>query len=322
MTLLRLLAAVLACALAAAAHAFDLQGHRGARGLAPENTLAAFVRALEIGVDTLELDVFLSADDVLVVHHDPALNPDIARDAAGQRVAAPAPLLRSLTLAQIQAYDVGRLREGSAYAKTFAAQQPVDGERIPTLAALFELVRARGAERVRFNIEIKVNPTRPDDTPPPERIADALLAAVAAAGLESRVTVQGFDWRPLQRVQQRAPQIATGYLTIQNPRSNNLADDTWTAGFRLGDHGTVPKLVKAAGGRVWSPNFNDLLPRLVEEAHGLGLQVVPWTVNDAADMARLIGWGVDGLITDYPDRARAAMAARGLPLPLPQALKK
>jgi glycerophosphoryl diester phosphodiesterase len=315
MSLRSLIVALSAAASCAGAGAFDLQGHRGARGLAPENTLAAFERALEIGVATLETDVHLSADGVLVLSHDPHINADLARDAQGAWVKAPGPLLRDLTLAQIQAYDVGRLQPGTAYARGFPSQQPVDGQRIPTLAALFAMVRERGADGVRFNIEVKMNPHRPQETPPFEQIVDALLAAVKAAGMEGRVTIQGFDWRALQRVQQLAPGLPTAYLSAQAPRFDTIADGAWTAGYRLADHGTVPKMVKAAGGTIWSPNFHDLSSRLVEEAHALGLQVLPWTVNESTDMERLIGWGVDGLITDYPDRARDVMRARGLPLP-------
>jgi glycerophosphoryl diester phosphodiesterase len=315
MRLRSLIVAAVAAALCAGAWAFDLQGHRGARGLAPENTLAAFERALEIGVTTLETDVHLSGDGLLVLSHDPRINADLARDAQGAWLTSPRPLLRDLTLSQIQAYDVGRLQPGTAYARGFPLQQPVDGQRIPTLAALFQKVRELGADSVRFNIEIKMNPHRPEETPPFEQVVDALLALVKSAGVEGRVTVQGFDWRALQRVQRLAPQIPTAYLSAQTPRFNTISDGAWTAGFRLAEHGTLPKMVKAAGGTIWSPNAYDLNARLVEEAHALGLQVLPWTVNESADMERLIGWGVDGLITDYPDRARAVMRARGLPLP-------
>ncbi len=315
MSLRSLIVAVGAAALCAGACAFDLQGHRGARGLAPENTLAAFERALQIGVATLETDVHMSADGLLVLSHDPRINADLARDAQGEWLKPPGLLLRELTLAQIQAYDVGRLQPGTAYARGFASQQPVDGQRIPTLAALFQKVRELGADGVRFNIEVKLNPHRPEETPRVEQIVDALLALVKQAGMDSRVTIQGFDWRALQRVQQLAPGLPTAYLSAQTPRFDTISDGAWTAGFRLAEHGTLPKMVKAAGGTIWSPNFFGLTAGLVDEAHALGLQVIPWTVNESADMERLIGWGVDGLITDHPDRARDVLRARGLPLP-------
>lgn len=315
MILNRLLIGALLALLLAPAAAFELQGHRGTRGLAPENTLAAFERAMRIGVDTIELDVHLSADGVLVVSHEPSLNPDLTRDAQGRWIDSPGPLLRTLSAAQIQAHDVGRLKPGTAYARALATQQPVDGQHIPTLAEVFALARRLGADTLRFDIEIKHDPAHPENTPPADAIVDALLDAVREAGVEPRVTIEGFDWQPLQRVQQLAPQIPTVYLSVQAPRMNNIADPRWTAGLRLAEHGTLPKMVKAAGGAIWSPNFNDLLARQVDEAHALGLKVIPWTVNDKSDMDRLIGWGVDGLISDYPDRAREVMAARGLPLP-------
>lgn len=306
----------LAALLCSPLFAFDLQGHRGARGLAPENTLRAFARALDLGVTTLELDVGVTADGVVVVAHDPALNPALTRDASGAWLQARGPLLKALTYAQLQAYDVGRIAPESPYARTFSAQQAQDGTRIPTLAQVFDLVKARGAA-VRFNIETKLNPRQPDDTVPMEAMADALLKVVRDAGMRERVSIQSFDWRSLQRVQQLEPAIPTVYLTVQTLNNNNVNDPAWTAGLRLADHGSVPRLVKAAGGATWSPNGGALTEPLVREAQALGLKVVPWTVNEPADMDRFIAWGVDGIITDYPDRLREAMQRRGLPLPPP-----
>lgn len=296
---------------------FELHGHRGARGLAPENTLAGFARALREGVHALELDLFLSADDQLVVHHDPRPHPDIARQ-DGQWLAGPAPLLREQTLAQIRRYDVGRLRPGSPLAAEFPEQQGVDGERIPTLAEVFALAAGHGAATaaLRWNLEIKSRPHEPGNTGSPEQMARRLLAAVDAAGLRARTVVQGFDWAPLQALRRLAPDLDLSCLTTRQ-RWDNVADPRWTAGLRLAEHADVPALVQAAGARIWSPNFRDLDAAAVQRAQALGLQVLPWTVNETADMARLIGWGVDGLITDHPDRLRRIMAAVGLPLPAP-----
>lgn len=292
-----LLAGWLAAALPALG--FDLQGHRGARGLAPENTIAAFQTALKLGVNTLELDVMITADGVPVVAHDPALNPDLTRDAAGRWLDGPGPLIRTLTLAQLQAYDVGRARPGSRTTKDFPQQQHADGQRVPRLAEVLALA----GPATRFNIELKRDPTQPERYAELPLMVEALLAAVNAAGLAGRVTVQSFDWSVLQRWQQVAPRIPTAYLSIQRPSMNNIDAPAWTAGFSLATQGSVPKMVKAAGGRVWSPFFRDLTEDQVHEAQALGLQVVPWTVNDPADMARLLAWKVDGLITDRPDLA-------------------
>ncbi|WP_427915469.1 glycerophosphodiester phosphodiesterase [Ramlibacter sp. MMS24-I3-19] len=312
----RLLAAAL-CLACASAFALDLQGHRGTRGNAPENTLAAFSRALAIGVDTLELDVGLTADGVVVVSHNAALDPVITRDASGQWLPpGRGPLIHSLTLAQLQAYDVGRIRPDTPYAKTFASQQGRDGEHVPTLAAVFDLVKSRGAP-VRFNIETKIDPTRPADTASPEAMVQALLKVVQDAGMASRVSIQSFDWRTLRLVQKAAPAIPTVCLTVQSANSDNVHDTRWTAGLRIDEEGGLPALVKAAGCAAWSPNAGAVTQDLVKEAQSLGLQVIPWTVNAPADMDRLVGWNVDGLITDYPDRLRQVMQARGMAVPKP-----
>lgn len=292
---------VLALALAAAqapASAFDLQGHRGARGLAPENTLPAFERALALGVTTLELDVGVTKDGVVVISHDTALNPDHTRDASGQFLPRQGPAIHSLTWAELQAYDVGRLKPGTDYARQFPDQLPVDGTRIPRLADLFELVKRSGDEKVRFDIETKLSRENPDETPLPEPFARALVEEIRKAGMAGRSTIQSFDWRTLQVVQRIAPEIPTAHLT---PR-----------GFQHREHGSVPQMVKAAGGQTWSSNFADLDAQKVKEAQSLGLKVLAWTVNDPAVMARLIDYGVDGLITDRPDIARKVLEARGI----------
>ncbi len=298
------------------ATAFDLQGHRGARGLAPENTLAAFDLALRTGVSTLELDLGVTRDGVLVVSHDSRLNPNLTRDGDGRWLDAPGPALNSLTLAQLQRHDVGRLKPGTRYAQAHPDQQPVDGERVPTLDALFALVARRGADRVRFNIETKLSPHEADLAPAPDVFAALLVKALLQHGLQQRATVQSFDWRTLREVRRLAPAITTVALTARQDWLDNLSDGRWTAGLRLSEHGqSVPRLVQAVGASVWSPFHGDLTEAAVTEAHALGLKVVPWTVNDPGRMAQLIAWKVDGLITDRPDRARDAMTAAGLPLP-------
>ena len=297
---------------------FDLQAHRGGRALAPENTLAAFDNAMEMGVTTLELDIGLTADGVVVISHDTVLNPEHTRDANGAFLTAKGPAIRALTLAQLQAYDVGRIDPASNYGKQFALQVPRDGERIPTLAALFERVRARGAAQLRFNIETKLDPSRPEETAAPEQMVRALLAEIDKAGMGSRVTVQSFDWRTLALVGQWAPQLQRAYLTS----ARTLRDPRWTSGLRLEDFGSAPRLVKAAVGNspgpvIWSPAFAELTAAQVREAQALGFQVVPWTVNQRADMARLMDWKVDGLITDDPALLRDLMRERRMPLPAP-----
>jgi glycerophosphoryl diester phosphodiesterase len=305
----------------AAAQAFDLQGHRGARGLVPENTLEAFATALKIGVTTLELDLAMTRDDVLVVSHDSLLNPDHTRGPDGKFLGAQGPAIRSLPLAEVRRYDVGRLKPGTAYAATFPQQRGMDGVRIPTLAEVFDLVKRSGADHVRFNIETKLTPTSGADTPDPETFAGALAAAVREAGLTARATVQSFDWRTLVVMRRIAPEIERVCLTMDGGSGDTLqrgrpGASPWTAGFDIDDFGgSTPRLVSAAGCAVWSPVFREVTPEALAEARSLGLKVIPWTVNERAEMARLIALGVDGLITDYPDRLREVMAEKDMPLP-------
>jgi glycerophosphoryl diester phosphodiesterase len=320
--LLRVALGAALAGVAVAAAAFDLQGHRGARGLAPENTLAGFEAALAVGIHTLELDVGLTRDDVLVVAHDRTLNPDIVRGPDGRWLDAPGPALRTLDFAALQAFDVGRLRPGSRYAGLYPEQRPVDGARMPSLDAVFERVAALGGTRVRFNVETKLSPLAPEQAADPQTFATRLVEALRRHRVTDRVTVQSFDWRTLREVQRIAPDVATVYLSIQQSGFDTIrADDPngspWTAGLTHAAHGSVYRMVKAAGGSTWSPNAADLDAGRVERARALGLKVVPWTVNDPEVMRRLIGWGVDGIITDRPDLLRAVMRERGMVLPPP-----
>ncbi len=284
---------------------FDVQGHRGARGHLPENTLVGFAQALDFDCTTLELDIGLTADNVVVISHDALLNPDITRNDGGQYISN-RPAIRTLTFDQLQQYDVGRIARGTVYAQTFSNQQARDGSRIPSLEQLFNLIKERKQNTVRFNIETKLSPLKPEDTATPEQMVNALLRVIGAAGMAGRCSIQSFDWRTLQLVQRLAPQLPTVYLTAQNAIPFNLGDtlkgtaSPWTADFAAQAGENLPSLVKRAGGKVWSPQFRELTADLVKDAQRIGLQVIPWTVNTPEDIARLRSWGVDGLITDYP----------------------
>jgi glycerophosphoryl diester phosphodiesterase len=276
---------------------------------------------------TLELDVGLAKDGVLVVYHDRWLNPAFTRGADGAYVSGRGPLIRSLTVEELKRYDVGRLDPNAPYAKGFPDQRPADGERIPTLTEVFALAAAAGAGHVRFNIETKLSPNAPNDTADPDTFAAALAKALREAGLSARASVQSFDWRTLMTMQRIAPEIERVCLTAQMPNFDTIqrgksGPSPFTADLDVDDHdGSTPKLVAAAGCAVWSPSFRDISPEWLAEAKALNLKTIPWTVNAPADMERLIDMGVDGIITDYPDRLRAVMAAKGMPLPPPVTVK-
>lgn len=297
---------------------FDIEAHRGGRALRPENTLPAFANALAIGVDTLELDLGVTKDGVVVVSHDRGLNPDLARARDGRYIAAGIPYI-DLTLAQVRTYDVGQIRPGSAYAVQFPEQRAVPGTRIPTLSEVCALVRRSGNAHVRLNIEPKIDPNRPHESLDPDHFVAILLALLRRERFTNRVMIQSFDWRTLLLSQKLAPQIPTVYLTNQTGRNATVYPDRaslWTAGYDPGSYGgSVVAAVRAAGGKIWSPNYRDLDARSIAEAHVLGVVVIAWTVNDAREMADLIDEGVDGIISDRPDVLRTVAAAKGISVP-------
>ncbi len=262
----------------------DVQGHRGARGHLPENTLPAFELAMKMGVTTLELDVGVTQDGVVVIHHDRGLNPAIARGPDGNWVDQATPI-HALTFAELQRYDVGRLRPGSEYGRHFPHQKPIDGTRIPRLTDLFKLAD----QPVRFNIEPKMDADALDETLPHEAFAKALIAEVRQAGVEERTTVQAFHW-PLLKVVERETSMKTVYCTE--------------------GAGSDPARVHEAGGKIWSPDFQTLTPPRIAAAREWGQWITVWTVNQPADIARMIDLGVDGMASDYPDRVLEALKNR------------
>ena len=292
------------------AGAFDLQAHRGGRGLTPESTLAGFRNAIALGVTTLETDLAVTRDDVLVLSHEPRLNPDLVRGPDGKWLQGTGPTLHSLSLAELKTYDIGRLNPATRYGQQFPTQTPSDGERFPTLAELY----AMAGPGVRFNIETKIDPTKPDETVDPQRFARLTVDAIRAAKMQKRTTIQSFDWRTLVEAKRLAPEIETVCLTIESRDMNTVSPrpSPWLAGLDVGNPGSVQQLARLAGCSAWSPFWRNVTAANVIEAHALGLKVVPWTVNDPAEMKRLIDLKVDGLITDYPDRGMAVLAEKGL----------
>lgn len=278
----------------------ELHGHRGARGLWPENTIPAFRGALALGVTAIEMDVALTADGVVVLSHDPILDPALTRGPDGRWIEPPGPLLREIDYAALVGFDVGRIRPDSAQATRFPRQQGMDGVCLPRLADVVAL-----EPRALLAIELKTFPDRPDWTVPPEAMADAVLAVLDAADATGRARIISFDWRGLRYLRRARPGLSLGYLT---EAETVAAARLWWDGPSPEDFGgSVPRVIAAEGGTVWGPDHATLTRPAVEEALALGLLVNPWTVNDTADMARLIGWGVGALTTDYPDRAQAVM---------------
>jgi glycerophosphoryl diester phosphodiesterase len=285
-----------------------LIGHRGAAGLAPENTLAAFRRACEIGVDTFELDVLLTADRAVIVHHDFSLKPEITRTADGKWLREDNRLvIKNLKLAELRTYDVGRLKPYTKYARRYPDQTPVDGARIPTLEEVISLHQKNCDPHTQIWVEIKTSPEKPDMTPAPEVVADAVVQVLREETFLNQAFILSFDWRVLVHIQKIAPDIPTVYLslvgrTLDNIKPGQPGPSPWTAGIDVDDFkGSIPRAVKAAGGRYWAPYYKHINSKHVQEAQQLGIQVFVWTPDSRSDMQRLIKMGVDGIITNRPD---------------------
>lgn len=292
-------------------------GHRGAAGLAPENTLAAFDTALNHGVDGLEMDVLISADGEVVVHHDYQLNRATTRDQRGRWVKKrDQKKIKDLTLDQLKAYDVGRLNPLTIYARRYPDQQPTNGQHIPALREVITLLKGRNKEAVELWLEIKTSPKKPSLTPAPQEVAEAVVQLLESEAAPNPVRLLSFDWRALTYCLETHPEMPLIFLSTTGGKTNNLQQgqpgpSPWLAGMDIDDYGgSAPRAIQALGGRAWGPQFKSLTPDQVREAHELGIQVFPWTADDIDDMRRLIEMGVDGIITNRPDRLQALIKDR------------
>ncbi len=281
-----------------------IYGHRGARAVLPENTMAGFDYLREIGADGVELDIQNARGGVPVIVHDPHIPMQIARDESGAWLRDPGPLVSSLDLAALQRYDVGRLNPDHAYAARYPAQQPVDGARIPTLAAFLDWAATQPALQV--NIEIKSHAARSDLGDPPDALVAALLDALASHDIADRCLISSFDWRVLRILRDAAPALARGYLAYE-PQGEDCTiyeGSPWMDGRSLAAFGgSMPHLLAAEGAGCWCAWQDDLTAERVALARDLGLAVIVWTVNHPDRMAEMIAMGVDGIITDDPARA-------------------
>ncbi|MEV5829295.1 glycerophosphodiester phosphodiesterase family protein [Spirillospora sp. NPDC052242] len=279
----------------------ELHGHRGARGLLPENTLPGFAHALDLGVDAVELDVGLSADGVVVLGHDQVLSPVTLADTAPAHPGDPAfpyvgKAVRDLTLAQLRTLDAGTRRTSDAFAVT---QRAVPGTPIPTLAEVCDLVAPSDAA---LAVELKTDPSWPDAEV--ARFVAAVVGVLRTAGLAARSRLLAFDWRVLAETPREFGRVAL-------VERKTLAPGTrWLAGLPARD---PVASAAAAGATVLSPEHAITTPGLVDDAHDAGLAVAVWTVNDPEDMARFAKYGADAIVTDYPDVAARVLAAAPAP---------
>ncbi len=233
----------------------------------PENTLPAFDYAIAVGVDALELDVLATKDNVVVVSHDPVLNPPLCNGPQ------PNAIIRKLTLAQVKQWDCGAIQNPK-----FPKQQTIPGTRMPTLEEVFDLA-AKGS--FLFNVEIKSFPEHPELTPAPDEFARMVLQTIRSHHLEQRVILQSFDFRVLQATKRIAPEIKLSALYE-------------------GEEKDFVAIAKQASADSISPEFRLVTEQQVQAAYKAGVQVLAWTANTPEDWDRLVKAGVDGIITDDP----------------------
>jgi glycerophosphoryl diester phosphodiesterase len=311
---------------------FDVEPHRGGIGLTTENTLQGFEKAMNLGVTTLEMDVQITEDGQAVITHDRQVSAQKCSDTAPATPGDPefpyvGDFIKNLTLAQVWTLDCGH------GLPSFPMQEVVPGVRMPLLRQVLALVNCHQGNRVWMNIETKVEAGAPEQTAPREQFVQITAAEISAAGLLDRVTIQSFDWGSLIRmreVEPRLPLVALtngDFLQVGQPGAS-----PWLGGIDVDDFGG--SYVRAAdsfgadalspvhgnpqGGTVNDPGYVPYTtPELVREAHARGMAVVPWTIDDKPTMASLIDAGVDGIITDYPNRLRELLAERGMKLPKP-----
>lgn len=299
---------------------FDVQGHRGARGLLPENTLPGIELAMEIGVSTIELDLGVTKDRQVVVAHDPYINPRLCLNADGTPIGVDSlgygPFIMNLTLKDVQSFDCGSLNPDPA---RFPEPPRVNlpGTPIPTLQDVFDQAEEKGSS-VTFNLELKIHPLYPV-TVPDEEFVTAVLEVIRRNGMAARVVIQSFYWPALERVKNLAPSIRTAAL-LGDDTYKSLNDSTpspWLNGIDFEESGgTSLGLLRAAESYIdiFSPYWELVVPEdslflgsTVKEIQRAGFEVIPWTVNNTETMSQLIELGVDGIITDYPDRLVALL---------------
>ncbi|MDQ0690926.1 glycerophosphodiester phosphodiesterase family protein [Arthrobacter sp. W4I7] len=310
---------------------FDLEAHRGGLGLTVESTLASFAKGLEVGVSTLELDLQITKDGREVITHDRKINGQKCQDTAPVIPGDPqspyvGKYIKDLAFDQVRSLDCGSLT-----LPQFPGQKASPGAKMPTLAEVFDLTKQYRATQVKFNIETKVEAGAPEQTAPREQFVNVALREINAANMAGRVSIQSFDWGSLRLVKHRQPGLRTVALTnkdflqagmpgaspwLGGIDSDDFGGDLVEAAASLGFDAISPVHGTPQNGTVTDPGYVPYVTAdMVKRAHAKGMQVIPWTVDDKPTMRALMDTGVDGMITDYPDRLRDVLAERSLKLP-------
>ena len=286
-----------------------LIGHRGARGLMPENTIEGFEFTLDLGVTALEFDVLVSKDNVPVITHDYQLSASLTRDYNGKWIEGNSPKISELTLAQLKQFDVGGLDSRSIYGANYPEQEFLSGIRIPKLSELLDLACLPKGQNLYLLMEIKS-----DGSLKVTKVINQILDEIRERKLGNRTVLHSFDWELLKECHRLAPEIPRSFLS-QLPENYDLSSDP-ASSDRTPDFSSfktsIPRAIANQEGQMWCPYFKDVTSEMVKEAHSLDLLVCTWTVNEIEDLENMIDAGVDGIITDYPNRAQKVLKTRGL----------
>ena len=276
-----------------------IYGHRGARGVLPENTLESFKYLFENNIHAYETDILISKDFIPVITHDFRLDPSYTKDINDNWIEDENIKIIDLTYDQILQFDVGTLNKLSKYGRKFINQKSLQNQKIPKLSELLKLTSDNIVEDLLINLEIKSTPIEKNLTPEPDEMVKIIIDEVSLSNLEDRIIYSSFDWRVLREIKERDSKIPRAYLT-SGARGKIYDKSPWLDFTPLHNGVELPELIKALGGSAWHPNYKDVNKEIVQISHDKGLPVNVWTVNRESDMLRMIDYGVDGIMTDYP----------------------
>ena len=276
-----------------------IYGHRGARGVLPENTLESFKYLFENNIRAYETDILISKDNIPVIIHDFKLDPSYTKDVNGNWIEDENIKIIDLTYEEILKYDVGTLNKLSRYGRKFINQKSLDNQKIPKLSDLLKLSSDNDFDDLLINLEIKSTPIEEGLTPSPEEMVKIVIDEVGRSNLSDKIIYSSFDWRVLREIKERDPKIPRAHLT-SGAKGKIYDKSPWLDFTPLHSEVELPKLIKALGGSAWHPNYKDVNKEVIEISRNEGLPINVWTVNKEQDMLRMIDYGVDGIMTDYP----------------------
>ena len=294
-----------------------IYGHRGARGDLPENTLESFKYLFDNAINAYETDILISKDLIPVITHDFRLDPSLTKDEAGNWIKDENIRIFDLTYDEISKFDIGSLNKLSRYGRRFINQRSLENQKIPKLSELLELSSKNLLQDLLINLEIKSTPDEKNLTPDPQDLVQIVLNEINNSNLKDKIIISSFDWRILREVKKQSPEIPRAYLTFQQEKGMKIkktiySKSPWIDHIPLTIVYDLPKIIKELGGSAWHPYYKDINKKAIKDAHDNNLPVNVWTVNDEDDMLKMIEYGVDGIMTDYPLRLKNLCEKRGI----------